>query len=51
MAVTWSQLNAGNAEAGLAAADVLTVQWWLEERRLVYFVKMLWCADLLVAHD
>ena len=40
MVVASSQRTAGNAEAGLAAAGVLAVRWWLEERRLVYFVKM-----------
>ena len=36
MAAVWCWLTAEEAEAGLAAADVLTVRlWWLKERRLV----------------
>ena len=31
-AAVWCKLTAGEAETGLAAADVLAAQWWLEER-------------------
>ena len=33
----WAQMTAGEAGAGLAAAEVLAVQWWLKER---------WCVDV-----
>ena len=36
-------LAAGEAEAGLVAADVLAAQWWLEEKQLMaacHLVKM-----------
>ena len=32
-ATVWYQLTAG--KAGQAAANVLTAQWWLEERQLI----------------
>ena len=36
VAAVWHWLTGEEAEAGLVAADVLTVRpWWLEERRLV----------------
>ena len=34
-AAVWCRLTAEEAEAGLVAADVLAVWWWLEERWLV----------------
>ena len=52
-AAAWDRLAAGETEAGLVAADVLAVRWWLEERWLVGacpVVKRLWSVDLLVAH-
>ena len=33
------KLTAGNAETGLAVADVLAMRWFLDERWLVYFMK------------
>ena len=41
-AAAWGRLTAGEAEAGLVAADVLAVWRWFEERRHVdasYLVK------------
>ena len=34
VAAVWRQLTPQEAEAGLIVADVLALQWWLEERRL-----------------
>ena len=54
-AVAWVRATAGEAEAGLAAAETLSAWVWLEEIWLVYtghLVKRVEVyINLLVAHD
>ena len=50
-AAVWRWLPAEKTEAGLVAADVLVVRWWLEERQLVLACQLVKTAAVCQSAD